>query len=457
MVHYNSTYLLSLHDERLIKRLEKAETDIDRFNIYLHAPVKALNAKRIELDYTYIEEINHVLTTILAIARKPHFTVEEEDIIVRSSLVSTFSNEKFNKTVRDSSLWRNKNGDIVPEYAYTADFRDSYRIYENIVVLMAFNHIEQLIMKMDDYYESYLLNLNGYFAYDNYRFNSLFNATSQALLSKNKFELPPGIKNIIDRLSVIKRKIHLIKQTYFFHQLEGAKPIQGQIILTNVLKFNRKYNQVFTFYINQLQSNNVEVLISQRVNYFLSLIVKVVNKSFTLNEVDQVFNLKKINLKYSNEKFYLNILTNRKSSILFKVKSEDRRSIMSTSSFSIVDKLENYVPIKDVDAYEYLLMGDELYRYHDERFIPLQYDYAAGDVTLIEMIVSSLIVSIDINEDYQSRHCPICGKNNLNVLHKFDITCLSCGGDYATIVENTPQPYLWIKKIPVEVKWWRMK
>ena len=117
-----------------------------------------------------------------------------------------------------------------------------------------------------------------------------------------------------------------------------------------------------------------------------------------------------MNLKFSNKRFFLNVLRLRKNTFIFKVKANERRSINAFSSLTIVTDLEQYRPLKEVTAYEYVIYEDKLYRYTENEFVPLKYNYSQGDAGLIGMLISSLTVNIDIDKTHRIGTCPICGK-----------------------------------------------
>ena len=108
MLNYKESELLLKHDKQLLNKIAKAKNALERIDIFTAAPVKLMNAKNRDIDFLFINEINKILTTILEISRKPHFSIQGKDLILRSSLINNFSNEHFQQTIRDSSLWKKK-------------------------------------------------------------------------------------------------------------------------------------------------------------------------------------------------------------------------------------------------------------------------------------------------------------------------------------------------------------
>jgi len=453
MLHFTQAELLVKHDHALFIRLSEAEDDIRRFRTYLNAPVEALTKRAVMSDYAFILAINKVLSTIVSITNKPHITVQDKDIILRSSLVSEFNNEKFNQTLRESDLWRLNNGKLTPEFSHTSEYLDNFKTYENVFVMMCFHLIERVIDRISVHYQSYTSDLSSAFAFDNYSVTSLFNANNTRMIDKT-LVIRDDIDQIRRRLHLIRRKVHLIKSSFFYKELESAKPITSTIISTNILKFNRRYKQVFHFYNELLKnSNSIEITRANR-NFYISLLFKAINSSFELKNQKQIINEKGLNLKFSNDRFTLNLLTKNQKTFLIKVKANDRKSIQTTSTLTIINEFSEYRPNLEVNAYEYVLVGEQIFRYINKQFVPLKYHYSQGDLSLINTLISSLSVQVNLEKNYTINTCPICGKDTISIKRKFDVTCLSCGAEHAIIGANTDTPFMWIKKVNLEAESW---
>lgn len=452
MLNYTQNTLLLRENKQLTSKISNSKSAADSFAAYLATPIRKINQRRIMADHAFIMEVNKILTTILEIARKPHFTIKEQDIIVRSSLINEFSNERFNSTIKESSLWRKKAGTFTPEFAYAAEYNDNFRVYENIIVKMCFSQIELIVEHFKDYYQNYISDFKTSFEFDNYSFTSIFNNDKHKLLNKKYLRLHDDVNIILSSLHQLEQKMNYLKKTFFYHQIKDTNPIRDKIIATNILKFNRKYNQVFRFYLELLKSTKNPAIEEAYLNYYLSVLLSVIDKKYKLRKEKQVFTNSRLNLKFSNNRFFLNLLKLRKNTFIFKVKAEDQRSINAFSSLTIIDSLDKYRPIKEVSAYEYVLCKETLYRYTAAAFIPLKYNYSQGDEGLLETLVSSLSVHIDIDDKVNLNSCPICGQSNINRSRLHDVTCLDCGANHAIINFKTKRPFLWIKKVNVEVK-----
>ena len=78
-----------------------------------------------------IDSLTKVLERILSIVRKPVFKTDSERLVKRSDLVSSLDQKGFIDTMRDISLWKEKNGEKTPEFVHTSESIDSIIMYEN--------------------------------------------------------------------------------------------------------------------------------------------------------------------------------------------------------------------------------------------------------------------------------------------------------------------------------------
>lgn len=449
MLHYSQIELLLNYNERFKDRFNLAQSDRERYFSYIHSQSQAFIEKKLEIDFAFISELNKTLTTISEIARKPHFSVRDEDIVIRSSLISEFRNEKFQKTIRESELWRQKNGQKTPEYSYGSEYVDDYAIYENIVIKMCFHKIEMVVNTFDYYYQNYIRDLGISFSFDNYTFTSFFQTTTNKLIDQSIFDIHQEVNRILETLRLSERKIDQIKKTHFYREVSKTNDIRDKIVLTNILKVDTRYNKVFHFYTRLMRNIDHIDRKEATINYLTSIILKTVHRKFEFLNVKQVVKRNTFNLKYENRRFYLNVLR-KQNTFLFKVKPLLRKSILAISSLTIVNDLEEYQKISGVNAYEYVLANGEIYRYVNNEFEHLKYNYSQGDFALIETLISSLFVTIDLGIDKLIKTCPICGNNNLGIKRKYDTTCLNCGAEHAAFNINQKDAFVWIKKVNLE-------
>ena len=106
-----------------IKKLNRYSSEhrsfLDFFNNVDPVMDKTLQDLSFKSDLNFFKEIEFILSVITSIISHPHLVNKGEEIIVRSDQASHVSTEMFNKTMRDSTLWKeNDQTDMVPEYVY---------------------------------------------------------------------------------------------------------------------------------------------------------------------------------------------------------------------------------------------------------------------------------------------------------------------------------------------------
>ena len=142
-----------------IKKLNRYSNEhrsfLDFFNNVDPVMDKTLQDLSFKSDLNFFKEIEFILSVITSIISHPHLVNKGEEIIVRAEQANHVSTEMFNKTMRDSTLWKeNDQTDMVPEYVYYYQQIDELRIYENIFIVMLVKMIEQEINKYKTYLDS---------------------------------------------------------------------------------------------------------------------------------------------------------------------------------------------------------------------------------------------------------------------------------------------------------------
>ena len=133
---------------------------LDFFNNVDPVMDKTLQDLSFKSDLNFFKEIEFILSVITSIISHPHLVNKGEEIIVRADQANHASTEMFNKTMRDSLLWKeNSELNMVPEYVYYHQQIDELRIYENIFIVMLVKMIEQELNKYNENNE--LLNGNN--------------------------------------------------------------------------------------------------------------------------------------------------------------------------------------------------------------------------------------------------------------------------------------------------------
>ena len=132
------------------------------------------NKIKLNKSYDYVEslarlkELKVVTDKIISIIFKPQIKSVTNEVILRSELAGAISTESFIKTMRDVKLWKNKEGELTPEYVYSLENIDSIDTFENRFISMLVDEIHNelklillnlspLVETLEDLYQDYKL------------------------------------------------------------------------------------------------------------------------------------------------------------------------------------------------------------------------------------------------------------------------------------------------------------
>ena len=120
-----------------IQAFSKKHSDLSSFYKEIdNVPLVSIQDLSFEKDIALFKELSFILSVVLSIIAKPHLNTRSDEVIARSGEVSALSEDDFQKTLRDSSIWKNQgNGKLLPEYLYYHKHEDEIRIYENIFIV----------------------------------------------------------------------------------------------------------------------------------------------------------------------------------------------------------------------------------------------------------------------------------------------------------------------------------
>ena len=105
------------------------------------------NKIKLKKSYDYVEslarlkELKVVTDKIISIIFKPQIKSVTNEVILRSELAGAISTESFIKTMREVKLWKNKEGELTPEYVYSLENIDSIDTFENRFISMLVDEI----------------------------------------------------------------------------------------------------------------------------------------------------------------------------------------------------------------------------------------------------------------------------------------------------------------------------
>ena len=152
---------MKIIEENLLKKMitqlnnyEKKYQDVkERFTHLEEIEFTSLQELSFEKDNEFFDEVTFILSVITSIIAHPQISNRDEDIIERAEQVGNITNEALKQTIRDASLWKEKDFELVPEYIHYHQHIDDLKIYENIFIGMLIHLIDTELAKYDVFYQ----------------------------------------------------------------------------------------------------------------------------------------------------------------------------------------------------------------------------------------------------------------------------------------------------------------
>ena len=392
-------------------------------------------------DLNFFNEISFILSVIISIISHPHLLNKGEEMIVRTELATQVSHNMFQKTLRNSSLWK-ENGefDMVPEYVYYYQQIDELRIYENIFIVMLVKKIEQELKKYNDFYISTILTFNN-----------------QDILSLDNDNSDIAIK----KMKLLLNRIKYIKNTYFYKEINRGYINLNNVHPTNILMKDRLYNYCYKFYRKMITySDENSRLKDIRSFYYIQFIKTVKKMGFVPFECDGVYLKGKRKFiipktKFESEDFYLTIYQIEKYTGLIleienkyvkhKKQSKSKHLLLfdEKPNFSIEEEYEVDGGVEKYDTIEILSLWN--LGYVDKVVHSIYHNSIPEKDMIYEWIISKLKHVLGSKKIY-STYCPSCKSIDLEELRDGRICCKKCNTKY-TLYKNHLGENIWFNRL----------
>ena len=368
-----------------------------------------------ENDIEYFHELSFILSVIFSIIQKPHLNNKREEIIVRSGEASSLSEEGYQKTLQDTSIWKDKGtGEIIPEYLYYHVYEDEIRIYENIFVVHVINELS--------------------FALDHY--NSLYVSLLKVLDGKDELiKNDSAIESAMKSLNKLIRRMNQIKNTYFYHVVNRAKNKPKVFYPTNILVRDRLYNIVFKFYKKMYVFDSKEDIDEGLYYFYFAMILSVLKeRGFKTTGRKKLFDGESFilppQLIFSSEQYNLVIeLKKEENAFLFNYHDDDfiSKHLLTVSSDSTFQDLKAGQRSEDILTVEYLSLWH--LGQSNGKSINLINETLLSERQLIDAFIESHHHVVEGSERLYSTYCPSCKSRNI-VLNNGYYECPDCGVIY---------------------------
>ena len=374
-----------------------------------------------EKDIEFFKELTFILSVILSIIAKPHISHRRDEILARSGEVSTISEEDFQKTLHDSSIWKDSgNGRLLPEYLYYHQYEDEIKIYENVFIVYLVNQISLIA----DHYSSLYLSLLN-----------VANKDTNQLLEDDSAQL-----KAMDAVNFVNRRIDLIKSTYFYREVSRSKNKPKVFYPTNILLKDRLYNICFKFYKKMYVYEEKTTLNNHLFTYYFVLLLKILHKrNFVLtSQVDKLMSKSNAisipdSIIFSNDEYEINVECYSKDHMfIFNYKDKDDAY---TSEHHLY--IESDTTLKDVVIPKF---NDEIFTieylslWHRDRVnelgkIEVMNQTLENEYQMLETFLDSHHFVVTGSEKIYSSYCASCKNKNLTELNGY-YRCPDCGAIY---------------------------
>lgn len=386
--------------------------------------INSLQSFSFQNDSDFFDEVSFVLSVINSIIAHPHIVTKSEDIVIRAELAGHIAHDQFQKVMRESNLWKEKEFEMVPENVYYHQYFDELKIYENIFIGMLIKLLDQEINKYYDFYVSILPSIGN-----NYE-----------IVLENE-----AIENALSKVDKLQRKLRHIKNSYFYKEMKKCDLSLKKIQPTNILLKDRLYNYCFKFYRKFVAYDDLGSLKSDFRTYYLFQILKTLNKKgFVLDETVPNNNH---NITFNYKDYKVNLLLSRyRSGISLTISYKDVKAkhyLYLNTERVIKDETIDYKTTDQFTTIDILTIWN-LYSF-DNGLTPVFKRTLSEDVMVYEWL-NSKFEEIIVKKDVYQKFCPVCRSKNLDDEQGY-YECSNCKTQYVFKNHGDALDTVWFMRI----------
>ena len=406
---------------RQLNNYKKANKEVSEFYNNLDSfELASLQSVSFEQDNAFFDEISFILNVIASIISHPHLSNVGEDVVMRSELAGHLTVESIQRTMRESSFWKEKDLDMKPEYVHHFKYTDELKIYENIFIGVIIKVLDHEVSEYIDFYNQLIPSIDG----DN----------SDSLLEDDNIEIA------LKKLSVLRRKLRFVKNTHFFKEVSKVKFSLKNLQPTNILVKDRLYNHCYRFYKKYIKYIDQKLLETDFSTYYYYLILKACKKKEFILDIEK--NQKFTNLHFINGRFRVNLIKEGNSSILMKIAIDGKKHIVNHRL--VISKDREVLDLAGVNQEGALTIElATLWNIKDSldlnRYV---FKNKVFEDVVAEYWINSKFDIRQIKQNMFEKYCPVCKCDNLDENEEI-YTCAECGTKYKFIDKNTA----WFLKI----------
>ena len=356
-------------------------------------------------DKAFLMEISRILRVIMSIVEHPHLSTKREEIVARIEQVKQLSNEEFSRAIKESSFWKKRGIEMVPENVYSYQNVDELHIYENRFICLLLNLLEEEVREYSTFYLALLPTLDE---------------------KDNLAKTEEDVGEMIELIKGLAKRISIIKNTRFYKEISKLRPIGRNVQRTNILIRDNLYKQCFIFYRRFMATNEEKVLARDLSNYYSAIILETIaERGFVLTENKNLARTKKWNFKSPDFRIvFQKIAPTHFQLVVAHPKSKRVCKHLLILSTSLKGE-EILLPEGDYESVDILSLW-RVCNYEDRGNAP--YVLPLKEKELVERWFLGKTAIIEGDYKIYSSFCPMC-KSRV-VEEDGEVWCKTCNGKY---------------------------
>ena len=125
--------MITLHNKDFTTKYQDAESFYKHVRKLENVSLQSFSFDR---DMEFFGEASFITSVIISIMAHPHISNKREEVVIRAEQAQNLSVEAFQRVLKDSTLWKEKDLEMLPEYVYHYQHVDEIRIYENQFIVL---------------------------------------------------------------------------------------------------------------------------------------------------------------------------------------------------------------------------------------------------------------------------------------------------------------------------------
>lgn len=209
------------------------------------------------MEDNWIDVISRLLFSVEEIVKNPHRFITDKDLLLNVERARKITGKTIRHLSSHTNYIRsvNEKGEIIPSKVMTKRMKEELAIYENrfvyslILRLISFlEHRYFAIKEQIDTHETTSLAMSSQIPLSNG--NRLeYDLNLKVIMSLENKEQKENNKKKLDRIELIRKRVHALRGTPFFKVLSQTKPINPPIMKTNIINLNKDYNNCYKLWV----------------------------------------------------------------------------------------------------------------------------------------------------------------------------------------------------------------